>query len=250
MSRFSAMVIGLCEGVADDLYGPGPMVGSLSSCLSTGFSPYLPSRIRAFAGSQAELVSGSRRSSLWSSSRPGLLPARSRCFPRRWTRLVDTAASVATFFGVRYAERPPDHDHRFGHGKGEAVADFAQAAALAGAALALAAQSAERLFFPEPIQLIGLGLVVIVASLIRRRSGRDANLGGAANWFDCDRGGSSALCHRCGGQRRCACRPWCNRAHRLGTRRPVFAMVISGYMLLEQSRDRTLEALEQLLDHG
>ena len=38
--------------------------------------------------------------------------------------LVDTAASVATFFGVRCAERPPDHDHRFGHGKGEAVAAF------------------------------------------------------------------------------------------------------------------------------
>ena len=48
--------------------------------------------------------------------------------------LVDTAASVATFFGVRYAERPPDHDHRFGHGKGEAVAGFTQATALAGAA--------------------------------------------------------------------------------------------------------------------
>jgi hypothetical protein len=124
MLCFSAMVIGLCEGVADDLYGPGPMVGSLTRCAPTGFSPCLPSRIRAFAGSQAELVSGSRRSSLWSSSRPGLLPARSRCFPRRWTRLVDTAASVATFFGVRYAERPPDHDHRFGHGKGEAVAAF------------------------------------------------------------------------------------------------------------------------------
>jgi Co/Zn/Cd efflux system component len=37
---------------------------------------------------------------------------------------VDMAASIATFFGVRRAERPPDHDHRFGHGKGEAVAGF------------------------------------------------------------------------------------------------------------------------------
>jgi ferrous-iron efflux pump FieF len=36
--------------------------------------------------------------------------------------LVDMAASLATLLGVRYAERPPDRDHRFGHGKGEAVA--------------------------------------------------------------------------------------------------------------------------------
>jgi divalent metal cation (Fe/Co/Zn/Cd) transporter len=42
--------------------------------------------------------------------------------------LLDTAASLVTFFWVRYAERPPDLEHRFGHGKGEAVAAFAEAA--------------------------------------------------------------------------------------------------------------------------
>ncbi|MGD1038931.1 MAG: cation transporter [Roseiarcus sp.] len=30
--------------------------------------------------------------------------------------LVDTAASLVTFFWLRYAERPPDLEHRFGHG--------------------------------------------------------------------------------------------------------------------------------------
>ncbi len=38
--------------------------------------------------------------------------------------LVDTAAALAMFFGVRYAERPADEDHRFGLGKGEAIAGF------------------------------------------------------------------------------------------------------------------------------
>ena len=163
--------------------------------------------------------------------------------------LVDTAASVATFFGVRYAERPPDHDHRFGHGKGEAVAGFTQATALAGAALALAAQSAERLFFPEPIQLIGIGLVVIVASLIAA-----AGLVAMQTWV-VRRTGSTAIA--------------ADRAHyatdvavnvavlaALGVTRltgweradPVFAMAISGYMLWN-SRGIALEALEQLLDH-
>src|ERR1700729_3842617 len=58
--------------------------------------------------------------------------------------LLDTGASFATFFGVRYAERPPDHDHRFGHGKGEAVAPFTQATFLAGAAFVLMVQSIQR----------------------------------------------------------------------------------------------------------
>src|ERR1700733_6535698 len=59
--------------------------------------------------------------------------------------LVDTGASLVTYFGVRYAERPPDNDHRFGHGKGEAVAGFTQAGFLAGAAVILAFTSIDRL---------------------------------------------------------------------------------------------------------
>lgn len=80
--------------------------------------------------------------------------------------LVDTGASLATFFGVRYAERPPDHDHRFGHGKGEAVAAFTQATFLAGAAVVLVIQSVQRLVQPEPINALGLGIVVIAGGLV------------------------------------------------------------------------------------
>jgi ferrous-iron efflux pump FieF len=80
--------------------------------------------------------------------------------------LVDTAASMVTFLGVRYAARPPDRDHRFGHGKGEAVAAFTQATFLIGAALVLAFQSIERLLFPTPIEALDIGLWVIVGSLV------------------------------------------------------------------------------------
>ena len=31
---------------------------------------------------------------------------------------LDLAASLATFFAVRWAAAPPDEDHRYGHGKG------------------------------------------------------------------------------------------------------------------------------------
>lgn len=80
--------------------------------------------------------------------------------------LVDLASSLVTFFGVRYAERPPDGDHRFGHGKGEAVAAFTQATFLAGAAMVLTFQSAQRLVEPERLGQLDLGLIVIIGSLI------------------------------------------------------------------------------------
>src|ERR1700752_4088403 len=79
---------------------------------------------------------------------------------------VDTGASLVTLFGIRYAQRPPDRQHRFGHGKGEAIAGFTQENLLAGAALVLAAQSIKRLIFPEPLQSLGIGLGVIGASLL------------------------------------------------------------------------------------
>ena len=80
--------------------------------------------------------------------------------------LVDTGASIVTLLGVRYAQQPPDHDHRFGHGKGEAVAAFTQATFLAGAAVTLAFQSIERLFSPVPLESLAIGVWVIVASLV------------------------------------------------------------------------------------
>jgi ferrous-iron efflux pump FieF len=67
---------------------------------------------------------------------------------------------------VRYAKRPPDHDHRFGHGKGEAVAAFTQAMFLAGAAFVLTAQSIQRLVHAQPINALDVGLLVIIASLV------------------------------------------------------------------------------------
>jgi ferrous-iron efflux pump FieF len=163
--------------------------------------------------------------------------------------LVDTAASLATFFGVRYAERPPDRDHRFGHGKGEAVAGFTQATLLAGAALALAAQSAERLFFPEPVQLVGLGLGVILASLIAatglvvmqtlvlRRTGSTAIAADRAHYVT-DIAVNLAVLSALGVTRFTG---W-ERTD------PLFALVISGYMLWS-SRGIAMEALRQLLDH-
>ena len=80
--------------------------------------------------------------------------------------LVDTGSSLVTYLGVRYAGRPPDSDHRFGHDKGEAIAGFTQATFLAGAAVVLAIQSIERFIFPEPFAALDVGIAVIVCSVI------------------------------------------------------------------------------------
>ena len=40
--------------------------------------------------------------------------------------LLDVIASSLNFVAVRYALQPPDHEHRFGHGKAEELATLAQ----------------------------------------------------------------------------------------------------------------------------
>ncbi|MGF6773539.1 ferrous-iron efflux pump FieF [Paraburkholderia sp. GAS199] len=80
--------------------------------------------------------------------------------------LVDVVASTVTFAGVRYAARPVDSGHRYGHGKAEAVAAFVQALLLAGAALGLGVESIQRLVVPQTLNQTGFGIAVIVGSTI------------------------------------------------------------------------------------
>ena len=72
--------------------------------------------------------------------------------------VVDALAAAATFFGVRFAQHPADLEHRFGHGKGEALAAFTQAILLAGTAAVLAAQSCWRLVYPQHLTAVTLGI--------------------------------------------------------------------------------------------
>jgi ferrous-iron efflux pump FieF len=80
--------------------------------------------------------------------------------------MVDTLAALATFAGVRYAHRPADSDHRFGHGKGEALAAFTQAILLGTVGVVFGAESIWRLIFPEPLTELGIGLTIAGGSLV------------------------------------------------------------------------------------
>ena len=50
---------------------------------------------------------------------------------------MDALASVINLIAIRYALEPPDHQHRYGHGKAEAIAGLAQASFISGSAVIL-----------------------------------------------------------------------------------------------------------------
>lgn len=84
--------------------------------------------------------------------------------------LLDAAASILTLVAVRHAVQPADAEHRFGHGKAEALASLGQAAFVAGSGVLLMAEAVRRFFTPKPIsqEFVGIGVMVfaIVLTLV------------------------------------------------------------------------------------
>ncbi len=79
--------------------------------------------------------------------------------------LMDSAASLLNLLAVRYALKPADDDHRYGHGKAEALAGLAQALFIGVSAVLVAVQAYERLRDPEPLSAQALGIGVMILSL-------------------------------------------------------------------------------------
>jgi cation diffusion facilitator family transporter len=80
--------------------------------------------------------------------------------------IVDVLASLVTFAGVRFAGRPADSGHRYGHGKAEAIAALVQALLLAGAGIVLGAESIGRLINPQPLNELSFGIWIIAGSTV------------------------------------------------------------------------------------
>lgn len=79
--------------------------------------------------------------------------------------LFDVLVSLINFFAIRYALKPADEEHRFGHNSIEDIAGLAQFAFICGSMLFIAAQAVQRLFQPEPIAHTGYGIGVMAVSL-------------------------------------------------------------------------------------
>jgi ferrous-iron efflux pump FieF len=79
---------------------------------------------------------------------------------------LDSMASLINLFAVRHALMPADREHRFGHGKAEALAGLGQSAFIAGSAGFLLLEAGRRLLNPVPLESYGPGLLVMVLSIV------------------------------------------------------------------------------------
>ena len=79
---------------------------------------------------------------------------------------LDLLASLVTLYGVRLAGTPADHDHRFGHGKAEALAALFQVALITLSAAGIAWRAIER--FSEPVTAADaeFGILVSVVAIV------------------------------------------------------------------------------------
>jgi ferrous-iron efflux pump FieF len=104
-----------------------------------------------------------------------------------WASLLDSAmdifASVINYFALRAAARPPDEDHRYGHGKAESLAGLFQSFVISVSGLILIYEAAKRILTPHPTEQEWLGVgtmavaaVVSLALVARlRRAARDTD---------------------------------------------------------------------------
>ena len=78
---------------------------------------------------------------------------------------VDATANVVALIVLRFATRPADEDHPFGHGRYETLAAFVLGGILFLTAFELGRSAVVRLFTPEPPDITGLTLGVMLATL-------------------------------------------------------------------------------------
>lgn len=103
---------------------------------------------------------------------------------------LDLAASLFTYFAVRYAATPPDREHRFGHGKAESFAGLFQAGLVAVSGGLIGVEAVRRLIDGRPVthgaEAIGVMLVsiVVTGALIAAQSRALARTGSVATRGD------------------------------------------------------------------
>ena len=72
--------------------------------------------------------------------------------------VLDLLASVVTLLGVRVAALPADHDHRFGHGKAEALVALFQGIVIAGSSVGILVAAGGRLSRVQGAGNAGFGI--------------------------------------------------------------------------------------------
>jgi cation diffusion facilitator family transporter len=85
---------------------------------------------------------------------------------------LDIAGSVIIWGGLKFASRPPDATHPYGHGKAEPMAAAVVAAGVLLASIGLAIESVREIFTPHhgpaPFTLIVLVVVIVIKEFLYR----------------------------------------------------------------------------------
>ncbi len=74
--------------------------------------------------------------------------------------LVNVTAAFIAYFVIRYAQRPADHDHQFGHHKAEYISAVVEGVLIIVAAILIIQEAWGALFSPEAMQAPWLGLAI------------------------------------------------------------------------------------------
>jgi ferrous-iron efflux pump FieF len=78
---------------------------------------------------------------------------------------LDVIASITTLVGVRIAAIPADSDHRFGHGKAEALVALAQVVLISISAIGIGWRATDRLLHGARTQAMGDGIAVSLLAI-------------------------------------------------------------------------------------
>lgn len=80
--------------------------------------------------------------------------------------LIDLVAAGIAFFSVRISDTPADDRHPYGHGKFENISGVAEAALIFIAAIWIIYEAIKKILDPNPVEVIGLGIGVMLISAV------------------------------------------------------------------------------------
>src|SRR5947199_996312 len=88
--------------------------------------------------------------------------------------VVNLVAALVALWAVTLASKPADEEHTYGHNKSEYFSSGVEGALILVAALVIAVEALPRLWHPQPLEQVGLGLAFSVSG---------AAINGVLAWF-------------------------------------------------------------------
>lgn len=80
--------------------------------------------------------------------------------------VVNLVAALIALLALRIASRPPDPAHPYGHGKAEYLSAAVEGLMILVAAVLIVYTAVERIIRPEPLEDLGVGLVITVGATV------------------------------------------------------------------------------------